>query len=166
MLVVFLSTLAAISFKQTRRARTEQRITGMVPGDVNYSEKSQIVTLAIGSIGGGFTSAVGLGGASVVNPVLMGMGVPPTVAAATSMYMVAFNTVLNTLTYWLFGSLPVRYALWIGFWSGLGIAAFLWLVGQFIRRYEKPSTVVFALALVLTLSTVVVPTVNVKHLME
>ena len=119
----------------------------------------------VGSIFGGFASAVGLGGASVVNPILIGLGVPPTVAAATSMYMVIFNTVMNALTYWLFGDLPLGYSLWIGLWSGLAIALFLWLIGAIIRKYQRASIVVIILAIVLTMSTFVVPTVNIQNLM-
>ena len=80
-------------------------------------------------------SAVGLGGGIVFNPVLIGLGVPPTVAASTGMYMIMFSAGLNTLTVWLFDNLPVIYAYWIGLWSSLGIAIFLSVIGNIIKKY-------------------------------
>jgi uncharacterized membrane protein YfcA len=122
--------------------------------------------LAGASIGGGLASAVGLGGGIVFNPVLIGLGVPPQVAASTGMYMIMFSSFLNSLTFYLFGSLPVAYALWIGFWSAIGIAIFLAIVGAIIKKYKRPSVVVFILAGVILLSTIVVPIVNIKHLIH
>jgi uncharacterized membrane protein YfcA len=80
-------------------------------------------------------SAVGLGGGIVFNPVLIGLGVPPQVAASTGMYMIMFSAGLNTLTFYLFDNLHVAYAYWIGLWSAIGIAIFLSVVGAIIKKY-------------------------------
>lgn len=91
--------------------------------------------LATASICGGLASAIGLGGGIVFNPVLIGLGIPPTVAASTGMYMIMFSSLLNTVTFHLFGVLSVPFALWIGFWSSIGTAIFLTAVGIIIKRY-------------------------------
>ena len=97
---------------------------------------------------------------------LIGLGVPPQVAASTGMYMIMFSSFLNSLTFYLFGSLTVAYALWIGLWSAIGIAIFLAIVGAIIKKYKRPSLIVFILAGVILLSTIVVPIVNIKHLIH
>jgi uncharacterized membrane protein YfcA len=127
---------------------------------------SSLVKLAVASICGGLASAVGLGGGIVFNPVLIGLGVPPTVAASTGMYMIMFSAFLNSLTFYLFDKLSVQYALWIGVWSAIGIAIFLAIVGAIIKKYKRPSIVVFILAAVIALCAIVVPTVNIKHLID
>jgi uncharacterized membrane protein YfcA len=101
---------------------------GYHKNDLSYSGKD-LVQLTIASIGGGFASSVGLGGGIVFNPILIGMGVPPTVTASTGMYMIMFSAFSISLTFWLFGSLDVRFALWIGLWSSIGIYIFLSIVG-------------------------------------
>jgi len=111
-------------------------------------------------------SAVGLGGGVVFNPVLIGLGVPPTVAASTGMYMIMFSAFLNSLTFWLFDNLPIIYAYWIGLWSSFGIAVFLSIIGAIIKKYDRPSIVVFILGAVIAASSIVVPTVNIRHLIK
>lgn len=120
--------------------------------------------LVLGSLGGGLASAVGLGGGVVFNPVLIGLGVLPTVASSTGMYMIMFSSFLNTLTFYLFKLLPVDYALWLGLWCSIGIYIFLAIVGKIVKKYDRQSIVVFILALVITLSTVIVPSVNILYL--
>jgi len=107
---------------------------------------------------------VGLGGGVVFNPVLIGLGVLPTVASSTGMYMIMFSSFLNTLTFYLFKLLPVDYALWLGLWCSIGIYIFLAIVGKIVKKYDRQSIVVFILALVITLSTVIVPSVNILYL--
>ena len=108
--------------------------TGQNNSDLSYNTAT-VMYLLWGSLGGGLASAIGLGGGVVFNPVLIGLGVPPTVAASTGMYMITFSSFLNTVSFYLFGMLPIDYALWIGLWSGLGIYTFLAIVGKLLKRY-------------------------------
>jgi len=82
------------------------------------------------------------------------------------MYMIMFSAFSNTLTFWLFGSLSVKYAVWIGLWSGLGIYIFLSIVTSIIKKYKRPSIIVFFLAGVIGLSAIVVPLVNTSFLIK
>lgn len=66
------------------------------------------------------SGALGLGGGSIFNPLLLSMGVPPKVASATGMYMIIFSTGASTLTYMLADMLPVSYGLWVGSFCILG----------------------------------------------
>lgn len=75
------------------------------------------------------------------------------------MYMIMFSAFSNTLAFWLFGSLNVGYALWIGLFSGIGIYFFLAVVGSIIKKYKRPSIVVFFLGGVIGLSAIAVPLV-------
>ena len=49
--------------------------------------------------GGLIAGALGLGGSIIFQPLLLSMGVPPTVASATGMYMVLFSTGAVTVIY-------------------------------------------------------------------
>ena len=119
----------------------------------------------LASVGGGFAGAVGLGGGIVFNPVLIGMGMHPLAATSTGMYMIMFGSFSNALTFWLFGSLPLGYALWIGLWSAIGIYIILAFVGKLIKKSGRPSIIIFFLAGVIALSAVAVPFVNINHLL-
>lgn len=82
------------------------------------------------------------------------------------MYMIMFSAFSNTLTFWIFGNLATKFALWIGFWSGIGIYVFLSIVGAIIKKYDRPSIVVFFLGAVIALSSIVVPAVNTSFLLS
>jgi len=132
---------------------------GLCKSDIEY-EGASLVKLIIASLGGGLAGAVGLGGGVVFNPVLVGMGVHPAVVSSTGMYMILFSALINSLTFWLFGNLYVNFALWLGFWSGLGIFIFLSIVGAIIKKYQRPSIIVFFLGIVIALSSILVPIIN------
>ncbi len=78
--------------------------------------------------------------------------------------MIMFSAFSNTLTFWLFGNLYYRFALWIGIWSGLGIFIFLTVMTKVLKKYKRPSIIVFCLGGIIALSSIVVPTVNISHL--
>ena len=62
----------------------------LVEGEVEVSGMG-LVRLLAGSVAGGMVGALGLGGGVVFNPVLLGLGVPPTVVAATSMFLIMYS---------------------------------------------------------------------------
>jgi len=78
--------------------------------------------------------------------------------------MIMFSAFANTFTFWLYGNLYTYFALWIGLWSGIGIYIFLSIIGAVIKKYKRPSIVVFFLGAVIALSSIVVPLVNTQHL--
>lgn len=102
----------------------------------------------------------------VFNPILLGMGVPPQVVTSTGMYMIMFSSFSNSVTFYLMGHLPLDFALWIGFWSSLGIVFCLIVVKKLIAKYQRPSIIVFILGAVIGASCIVVPVVNFTYLAQ
>lgn len=166
----FIVMCVSICYLQVRRVQQNEEVKkltniGTHKSDMLYSGNS-LVWLILAGIGGGLAGAVGLGGAVVFGPILLSLGVAPQTSAATGMYMIMYSAFANTLTFWLFGSLNTGYALWIGIWSGLGIYFFLSVVSAMIKKYNRPSIVVFFLAAVIGASALVVPAVNTRALMN
>jgi uncharacterized membrane protein YfcA len=158
----------AVFYAQVVRVQREEQIKkvtkiGRGKSDIEFSGNT-LKKLVLVSLAGGFVGAVGLGGGIVFNPVLIGMGVQPQVTASTGMYMILFSAFSNTLSFWLFGNLDVMYALWIGAWTAVGIYVFLSIIGGMIKKYRRPSIVVFFLGGVIGLSSIVVPAVNTMQL--
>lgn len=78
---------------------------GLCSTDIKVSGNS-LVTLLVNSFFGGLVSgALGLGGGSIFNPLLLSLGCPPTVASCTGMYMVIFSTMTSTITYTIAGTI-------------------------------------------------------------
>ena len=58
--------------------------------------------LAMSFVGSFFGNAFGLGGGFIYNPVQMGLGVSPPVAASTSMYMITYSAAASSSLFLIF----------------------------------------------------------------
>jgi len=94
--------------------------SGLGSSDVKLEGAQFVKLMAFSFVGGWVSGALGLGGGSIFNPLLLSMGVPPKVASATGMYMIIFSTGASTLTYMLNDLLPVSYGIWVGSFCILG----------------------------------------------
>ena len=53
--------------------------------------------------GGWVGGALGLGGGSIFNPLMIALGVPPSVSTSTGMYMIMFSSAATTIIYFVYG---------------------------------------------------------------
>ena len=79
----------------------------MIPSDVIFTKKVVLKLVILGFFGGWISGALGLGGGAIFNPVLLSMGVPPSVSSATSMYMIMYSTFSSSFVYILYGMLDI-----------------------------------------------------------
>jgi len=59
--------------------------------------------------GGLISGALGIGGSSIFNPVMISFGVPPIVATSTGMFMVMYSTGASTVMYMTYGTVNVPF---------------------------------------------------------
>ncbi len=105
LVVCALATMIAI-----RRVNYEQYFKvkynkGISKSDLKFSPSvvKRLVTVAFA--GGWVSGALGLGGGAIFNPVLLSMGIPPSVSSSTGMYLVMFTTLGSSITYSLQGTM-------------------------------------------------------------
>ena len=108
-------------------------------------------------VGGWVSGALGLGGGSIFNPLLLSMGVPPKVASATGMYMIIFSTGASTLTYLLAGMLEVSYGLWVGSFCIIGTVVGMLILKNLMNKLNRQSPLVILLSFILGISAISVP---------
>ena len=111
----------------------------------------------LGFGGGWVAGALGLGGGSIFNPLLLSMGVPPKVSSATGMYLITFSKIAACLIYFIFGELQLDYCYWIASWSTLGALLGLKGANWYMEKFGRQSIIVFCLTLNLGISTIGVP---------
>ena len=116
--------------------------------------------LVFAFVGGWVSGAFGLGGGSIFNPLMIELGVSPTVSTATGMYMIMCSTFASSVIYISYGALNLEYGLWLGLWSNLSILLGIIIVNTVIHRTKRQSIIVFILCLVLGLSALLVPVFN------
>lgn len=113
--------------------------------------------ISISFMGGVVSGALGQGGGSIFNPMLLSFGVPPSVSSATGMYMIIFSTGASTFTYILNDMLQVSYGVWTGGFCILGSIGGMYLSDLLMARIKRQSPQVFLLCFLLTISAIAVP---------
>jgi uncharacterized membrane protein YfcA len=167
--VIFVGVCATCTIYGIKTVNKEQTLKkkvgrGMVKGDVKFERKIVTKLVIFALLGGWVSGALGLGGGAIFNPLLLSMGVPPSVSSSTGMYMILFSTAGSSITYLVFGTLNVPFALWIGCWCAVASLVGLYLLNKVMKKFDRQSPVVFLLAFVLGLSALLVPVFAVVQL--
>ena len=111
-------------------------------------------------VGGLLAGAFGLGGGAIFNPVLLTLGLPPQVSAATGLYLVTYSKVATSLVYFLNGEMNIGYALWLGFWSVFGSitgSACAWL---YMKIAGRQSIIIWMLVAMFVVQIIAIPAVG------
>lgn len=160
--MVFVLICSLCTYIGIKTVNKEQKLKqkvgrGMVKTDVRFERRvvSKLVIFAL--LGGWVSGALGLGGGAIFNPLLLSMGVPPSVASSTGMYMILFSTAGSSITYLVFGTLNLPFGLWIGVWCAVASLVGLYLLNKVMKKFDRQSPVVFLLTFVLGLSALLVP---------
>ena len=150
-------TVWAVFYNKRCQALKEMSGTGLVSSDIRFQGKQLFFLLFFAFIGGWVSGALGLGGGSIYNPLLISMGVPPTVSTSTGMYMIMLSSTVSSCLYIMFGRLDISFGLWLGFWTTIGIVFGLKVIKGLMKKYERQSIIVFVLVGVLLASAILVP---------
>jgi len=110
-----------------------------------------------GSLLSGLVGAQGLGGAETVSAVLLGIEMPPLVSSTTTQYTTMFgNGALATL-YFIEGDLLPSYAIVLALLSSAFTILSMSILESVLKKYNRTSVIVFALAAAITLASIVLP---------
>ncbi|MCO5556891.1 hypothetical protein L7F22_010445 [Adiantum nelumboides] len=109
--------------------------------------------LPVYSLGAGFLGGMlGLGGGTIISPLLLETGMHPQVTAATCSFMVFFSSSLSVIQFWLLGRIPEKYALTSSAISLVFSFIGLQLVHTIIVKYGRVSLIVFSVSIVMGIS--------------
>ncbi|BBN07405.1 hypothetical protein MPTK1_4g03600 [Marchantia polymorpha subsp. ruderalis] len=133
----------------THKGASESPDDGFVLGP-EASSLFPKMALMTGIIGG----MLGIAGAVIINPMLMSAGMHPQVTAATSGFMVVFSASMSVVQYWLMGRVPLDWAISSAVLSALCSAVGILLLQRTITKLGRASLVVFLVAFVVGISTV------------
>lgn len=109
-----------------------------------------LMALLAGMLGGVF----GIGGGMLISPLLLQVGIAPEVTAATCSFMVFFSSTMSSLQYLLLGMEHVETALILAIMCFVASLLGLLVVQKVIRKYGRPSIIVFSVSIVMSLSIV------------
>ena len=113
----------------------------------------------IASIAGVLGGLLGIGGGMIVSPLLIELGVIPTVAAATSAMAVMITSSSAMLQFLLLGFLRWDYTLFFMLVGIVGTFVGQTGVNWAVKKYGRVSLVIFAVAIIMALA-IVLMTIN------
>jgi len=125
-----------------------------VPGDVDWNEWTTITYPIICTVAGLFAGMFGIGGGIVKGPLMLEMGVLPEVSAATAAFMILFTSASATVTYAAFDQVNWTYALVLFPCGILCTTIGQILINGYIKRTNHASVIVFIIASIVGLATV------------
>ncbi len=106
----------------------------------------------IASVAGILGGLLGIGGGMIVSPLLIELGVIPTVAAATSAMAVMITSSSAMLQFLLLGFLQWDYTLFFMCIGILGTYVGQTVVNYAVKEYGRVSVVIFAVAIIMGLA--------------
>mmetsp|Transcript_7819 Transcript_7819/g.14469 ORF Transcript_7819/g.14469 Transcript_7819/m.14469 type:complete len:304 (-) Transcript_7819:119-1030(-) len=131
-------------------------------GDVKWTPKATIFYPIVCGGAGLMAGMFGIGGGIIKNPLMLEMSVLPEVAVATSATMIFFTTGAATITYLTFGLLSADYAtlfFLVGFLATIGGQG---VMRKLLDKFQRKSMILFVIAGVLALSTVLMTVASVQ----
>lgn len=125
-------------------------------GEVTWDERHSVVYPAVSTLAGVVAGMFGVGGGIVKGPLMLAMGVPADVAAATSATMILFTALSASVIYISFGAVKLDYGV------AVATVGFLCtLVGQFVvyrmvKMLGRRSIIIIVMVAFMALSASVV----------
>ena len=156
-LVCSLMTVGSLKIINREQGLKHKYNKGLAPSDLHFKGKVLLKLLLVSFFGGIVTGALGLGGGTVFNPVLISMGVPPKVSSATGKYMIMFSKASACIVYLIYGQLDMIQGLWLGAWKVIGGTILLHFINKLVTKLSRESIFVFMLVMILMLSGIAVP---------
>ena len=131
-------------------------------------EKQKIlIKLGLNShFAGVLAGSLGMGGGIIINPVLIGLGFEPEVAAAISGFVVLFTSSSTTTQFLIAGAFDFRNAFVILIFSAIGSFFGSFYVGKIIERYKRPSILLWILFGLILSSLLVLPIVGLLRVLD
>ena len=115
---------------------------------------------------GVLAGSLGIGGGIIMNPVLLQLGYHPEIAAAISSFLVLFTSLSTSSQFLIVGAFDFNYAFVIFIFSALGSFLGNLVIMKLLRKYNRPSLIVWILFFLLLLSLLILPPVGFMKILE
>lgn len=150
---------------QAQHAEKERLGYRYAEGDVRWTRRMVTRFPPVAVLAGVAAGFLGIGGGMVKGPLMIELGMVPSVAAATSSFMIVFTSFSTSFQYVVLGRMP-EFAWWY-FLLGL-VSAVLGHkgVGYMLRRYRKQSYVSFLIAGAIVVSVVAMAALEILQVKE
>ncbi|CAL8132084.1 unnamed protein product [Prunus armeniaca] len=121
---------------------------------------------ACGTAAGMLGGLLGLGGAFMLGPMFLEMGIPPQVSSATATFAMTFSSSMSVVEYYLLNRFPVPYALYFAAVTTVSAIAGQHVAGKVIKKLGRASLIIFILAFTVFVSSLMLGGIGVKNMIK
>ena len=161
--------MIAVIARETLIEDTKRKIAAgysYLPDDVKWDERSTVVYPLISTLAGFCAGMFGIGGGIIKGPLMLAMGVHPSVASATSACMILFTSFTATTTFSVYGLLVYDYAVICVILGFLSTLLGQTIMNILLGKSKRNSYIAFSIGLVVMLSAVLMTLQSVMHLVS
>lgn len=127
-----------------------------ITGEVQWNPRNTVVYPVVCALAGLFAGLFGVGGGIVKGPLMLEMGVNPSVASASSAAMILFTSAAASVSFMVFGLLHQTYAEMFFILGFACTAVSQIMVTTWVQGYGRQSPVVLSIGAVILLSSALV----------
>lgn len=163
--LIFVILIAFASHvRGTLLRRVEQ---GVVQSDIDWNAENTLLYPSYAVVAGLAAGLFGIGGGIVKGPLMLALGVHPSVASATSACMIFFTSSTSTVSYAIFGNLIYDYAFMCFIMGLLSTFAGQTIMSELMRRYhQRHSYIAYSIAFVVGISTIAITIESVMAILK
>jgi hypothetical protein len=125
--------------------------------DMLWSYKKVVVICLVSAAAGSGASILGIGGGSVIGPMMLAFKIRPEQTAATSSFILLFTSSISIVQFISNGMVDMPYGGILLLVSFVGSTTGVLVIKNLVDKYQRASIIVLAVAGILILSTVVIP---------
>ena len=123
--------------------------------DIKWNYSSAIKYNLLGLFSGILCACLGLGGGTILGPILLHLNVHPTVMKVTSNFLVVFTSSATSLQFSMMGMMNYNYGLVLCTVAAFSGVLGNLVIGAIVKKYGRPSIVILCLGVVFAISTIV-----------
>jgi len=113
--------------------------------------------LLLSSLAGILAGMFGIGGGTIMSPTLLGLGFKAQALSATSGFFVLQTSFMSLITAIIYGEVPMNVMAFFFGVSCLGAFGVSYIINKLVKRYQRPSIILFSLIFVYCLSFFATP---------
>ena len=132
--------------------------------DIVWSCKPLTICVIFGLLAGIGASLLSFGGALILGPVMLKLGMRPEVSAGTSTIIIVLTASISIIQFAIAGKLELIYGIWLFSFSLLGALIGICFIKAIVNKYKRGSIMVIMLTVLMGLCSILTPAYGIIEL--
>ncbi|KAK9923387.1 hypothetical protein M0R45_031809 [Rubus argutus] len=152
------------SYQAMNLYRGRSVIASRGEANVKWSMYKLVSYCTCGIVAGMLGGLLGLGGAFLLGPIFLEMGIPPQVSSATATFAMTFSSSMSVVEYYLLKRFPIPYALYFASVTTLSAFAGQNVAGKVVKKLGRASLIIFILAFTIFVSSLTLGGIGLENM--